>query len=249
MSMNEFDMENWRQYLNDITTDALWISTETKQKNDGKFVIPKRDILPKNSNKFHGLFIPEIPYQFINRFTKKDGVVWDCFGGSGTTKRVSDILGRKCVINDLSPTEEYIQQGDSRTFNPGEIVDLIFMHPPYHTIIKYSDKEEDGSNLKTLDDFLEWFDSVVLNVNKYLKKKGHIILVCGNIYINSEEITLGVWCKDIVRKHGYILKSHIIKDYGQTKGSGNGYNLNFYRQLKHGYNNFYGDNIFILRKK
>ena len=29
---------------------------------------------------------------------------------------------------------------------------------------------------------------------------------------------------------------------------GKDFNLNYFRQLKNGFNNFYGDNIFILRK-
>jgi len=40
---NDLDYKNWRKYLGDITTDALWITPNTK----GKFEIPKRDFLPK----------------------------------------------------------------------------------------------------------------------------------------------------------------------------------------------------------
>lgn len=94
-----------------------------------------------------------------------------------------------------------------------------------------------------------WFDSVVKNVNNYVVSGGYIVVICGNIYQDSEEHTLGVWLKDVVRKHGYKCKSHIIKDYGETKGGNQkAYNINYYRQLKNGYNNFYGDNIFILKK-
>ena len=49
--------------------------------------------------------------------------------------------------------------------------------------------------------------------------------------------------------NGFILKQHIIKDYGETKGSeAKNYNINYYRQLKGGYGNFYGDNIYVLKK-
>tara|TARA_Y100000310_G_C20694709_1_gene824736 strand:+ start:1392 stop:2147 length:756 start_codon:yes stop_codon:yes gene_type:complete len=242
---NNIDYKDWKKYLGDISTDAIWI---TPNINNGKFIIPKRDFLPKNSSKFHGLFIPEIPYQFIQRFTKKREILWDCFGGSGTTKKVADLLNRKCIINDVNPKEEYITKGDSVNFNPGSKVQLIFMHPPYHSIIKYSNKKEDGSNHKSIPKFLDWFEKVVKNVTPYLEKNRFLILVCGNIYQNGEEQTLGVWCKDIIRKYGFKCKSHIIKDYGETKGGSKNYNLNYYRQLKGNYNSFYGDNIFILQK-
>lgn len=244
--MNDLNLKKWRSYLNDITTDALWLTK--KKKKDGKFIIPDREILPKNDSHFHGLFIPEIPYQFIRRFTKENEIVWDCFAGSGTTKRVADLLHRQSISNDLTPTQDYITQGDSRIFNPSQNVQLIFIHPPYHNIIQFSDHPDDGSNCSSIDEFLQWFEKVISNVVQYLDPGRMLILICGNIYYKGEEHTLGVWCKDIVRSYNFKLKSHIIKDYGETKGGNKNYNLNYYRQLKGHYNNFYGDNIFILQK-
>ena len=242
---NDFNIKNWKVIKKLITTNAVWL---TGNKDQTKFIIPKRTILPKNDKDFHGLFIPEIPFQFILRFTKRNEIVWDCFGGSGTTKKVADLLHRECIINDLNPVHNYIKRGDSRKFNPKKNVQLIFMHPPYWDIVKYSEQENDGSNQDTLKNYLNWFEDVVDNVIQYLDKNRFLILVCGNIYKNSEELTLGVWCKDIITKKGFKLKSHIIKDYGVTKGGSRTYNLNYYRQLRGNYNNFYGDNIFILQK-
>ncbi len=247
MKLNDLDIKKWKAYKGDITTDALWISNPCK--DDGKFIIPKRIFLPKNSPDFHGIFIPEIPYQFIKRFTKRGEAVWDCFGGSGTTKKVAEILGRSCIINDLNPASPLVQKGDSRFFNPHKKVQLIIMHPPYHNIIKYSSKEGDGSCLPNVARFLIWFKEVVKNVIQYLETKRFLILVCGNIYTNKEEQTLGVWCKDIIREQGFFLKSHIVKDYGETKGQQNKYNLQYVRNLRGNYNSFYGDNIFILQKR
>ena len=212
---NDLDYNNWKKYLNDISTDGIWITSNI---NKGKFIIPKRDVLPKNSSTFHGIFIPEIPYQFIKRFTKKGEIIWDCFGGSGTTKKVADLMRRKCIINDINPKEKYITNADSTKFNPNCQVQLIIMHPPYHNIIKYSNKTEDGSNNESITEFLNWFEKVVINVTPYLDKNRFLILVCGNIYQNGEEQTLGIWCKDIIRKYGFKCKSQIIKDYGETKG-------------------------------
>lgn len=243
---NDLNMDNWKNIKNDITTDALWISK--KKKDDGKFIIPKRNFLPKNDSDFHGIFIPEIPYQFIKRFTKKGEVILDPFAGSGTTKRVADILDRNSINIDLNPSKDYIIKGDARKIKIKQKVQLVILHPPYHNIVKYSNNENDGSNQGNIENFLEWFKEVIENINQYLESNRFLILVCGNIYQDGEEHTLGVWCKDIIRDFGYKLKSHIIKDYGETKTKNNRYNLNYYRQLKFGYNNFYGDNVFILRK-
>ena len=249
------NIKQWRELQDDITTDSLWISSEST-KNRPMFKIPKRDWNINNSSTFHGLFIPEIPYQFIRRFCPEGGLVWDCFGGSGATYRVVQYLNEtfksdyKLKISDLNPKEPYIEYGDVCTYNIGAQADIVIYHPPYHNIVKYSDNPLDGSSFENYEDFLSWVEKTACNIVPQIKNNGYLIIICGNAYVNGEEIDLGVYVKDIFRNHGMICKSHIIKDYGETKGSdGKNYNLNYYRQLRGGYNNFYGDNIFILRKK
>lgn len=65
--MTNEQLKDWRNLQDDITTDSLWIS-KTSTKNYPLFIIPKRDWELKNDPDFQGLFIPEIPYQFIRRF-------------------------------------------------------------------------------------------------------------------------------------------------------------------------------------
>jgi DNA modification methylase len=249
----DLDLDNWKQYIGDITTNARWLSTNSDNPIFGNWFIPKRNNLPTipaSVKSHHGLWISEIPYQMIQRFTKKGETIWSVFGGTGIDYDIAKYLGRNCIINDLEPKRSFIQQGDSRTFNPNAEIKMALIHPPYWDIVKYTDNENDGSNKKTLKEFLQWWEEIVDNVDKYIIKDGYIILACGNIYKNSEEIELGELLKYIVLKKGYILKQHIIKDYGETKGSSaKNYNLNYYRQLKGGYGNFYGDNIYILKKQ
>ena len=62
-------------------------------------------------------------------------------------------MKRNCVINDLTPTEDFIVQGDSRLFAPNKNVQMIIVHPPYHNIVKYSDLDGDGSSFDKIDEF------------------------------------------------------------------------------------------------
>lgn len=243
------DIKEWRDLQDDITTDSLWISN-LSTKNKPLFIIPKREFLPPNDSEFHGLFIPEIPYQFIKRFLPKNGLIWDCFGGSGTTYKVSRYLNERCILTDLNPKKDYIEKGDAVSYTLTEKADLVFCHPPYHNIIVYSDDPRDGSNQGSIDNFLNWIELVANNIYANTKKGSIVILVLGNLYVDGEEKTLGVWGKDrFCKDKKFKCKSHIIKDYGETKGTdGKNYNLNYYRQLRGGYNNFYGDNIFILKR-
>ncbi len=69
--INDINMEKWKDY-DDLITDSLWI-------------INKRDNSGNHKGDYHGNFIPQIPYQLINRYTKKGEWVLDTFLGSGTT--------------------------------------------------------------------------------------------------------------------------------------------------------------------
>jgi len=247
------DLDNWRDLIGDITTNSRWISTTNHKPLYGNFIIPKRDDLPKIPNEVkshHGLWISEIPYQMITRFTKKDDLVWSIFGGTGIDYDISKYLGRECVINDIEPKRDFIIKSDTLDMKLDKKCNMILAHPPYWDMVKYSDSKVDGSNKETLLEFIKWFEEIVQHTSNFLEDDGYFILACGNMYKNSEEIELGEILKNILLANDYILKQHIIKDYGETKGSeAKNYNINYYRQLRGGYGNFYGDNIYVLKKR
>ncbi len=249
--MNDVTKDNWRSYLAyNITTDGRWLSSYKIAKNSGTFVIPDREYLPKPDPQFHGVYIAEIPYQMLLRFTRKGDKVWSMFGGSGVDYEVSKLLQRHIYITDISPYKDFIEKADSRYYRTPEKVNLILSHPPYWNIIKYDDIPGQGSSAKTLQEFLFWWQDIIRNAKKNLVDKGFFILVCGNIYKQGEEVELGSILKEMLVSEGFTLKQHIIKDYGETKGGrGASYNLNYYRGLKNGYGGFYGDNIYILQKR
>lgn len=243
--------ENLQYYLNDlkITTNSRWLDSLSDKPCSGNFIIPKRDYLPKPSNDHHGVWIAEIPFQMILRFTKENDIVWSQFGGSGVDYEVSKYLIRQCVITDLSPKHDYIIKADSKTFKLDQKAQLILSHPPYWDMVKYSDDENDLSNSKTLKEFLEFWKQILENSFNNLNDNGYFVFACGSIYRNSEMIDLGNIMLMFAQKW-FILKQHIIKDYGFTKSTNiKNYNLNYYRALKYGYGQFYGDNIFIMKKR
>ena len=98
-SYNDFNLqwENRKQY-EDILTDSLRIINE-------------RDKSWKHSNFYHGNFIPQIPNQFIRRYTKKWDYVVDLFIGSWTTAIECENLWRNIVGVDLNG--ELIQRLDT----------------------------------------------------------------------------------------------------------------------------------------
>jgi len=248
--MNDIDFSKWKKYDN-ITEKGLWIS---KNITFDKFFIPSREEFnnfpsKQLSSQYHGIFIPEIPYQMILRYTKKGETVWDPFAGTGTTIDVARLLERKYIANDIHPLRDDIQKGDSRTFNPGKKVQLIIAHPPYANIVKYSDDSSDLSILSWKDFLKEW-DQVVDNIIDFLENERFFILVCGDLYNKGEYIPLGYRAAEIIANKNFKYKGHIIKDFGETKGGWKQRaSLERYRALKGGYWKFAGDNIFILQKR
>jgi len=249
--MNDIDMKNWKTSAADITEKGLWITEDVLF---DKFILPKNDTRWDNTiskslwKDHHGVFIHEIPYQMIKRYAKKGEIVWDPFGGTGTTYDVATSLGCNCITNDLISKRPEVLIGDSKIFNPGTNVQLVIAHPPYADIVKYNSGKEDLSQFKWEDFLIEW-EKVVSNIDKYLDKERFFILVCGDLYNNGQFIPLGYKCAEIIASKGYRYKGHIVKDYGETKGGWKQRaQLERFRALKGGYWKFAGDNIFILQK-
>jgi hypothetical protein len=186
IDIGEIDAKNWKRFQ-DIFTDSLWI-----------FGARSREGVHRG--KYHGNFVPQIPYQAIRRFTKPGDVILDTFLGSGTTLIEARRLGRhgigielidavaadaeqtietadnphkswQVVVRGDSTNEETMNQVRSILQEQGRNqVQLLIMHPPYHDIIKFSDDPRDLCNTQTITDFIENFTKVVSGTYDLLEK-------------------------------------------------------------------------------
>ncbi len=176
MNFNDQEINNWKE--SDINVESLWN-------------IEQRDKSGKHSNIYHGNFIPQIPYQLIKRYTKKNDTVLDMFLGSGTSLYEAEKLRRNLIGLDIngeilahvskqmanSKMERFvIAECDSsnnkkfestikRVFLNWNInnVQFTIMHPPYLDIVAFTDKKEDLSNTFEVDAFIKRFLLVVKN--------------------------------------------------------------------------------------
>jgi hypothetical protein len=96
--INDLDLKNWKKH-GDVWTDSLWM-------------IDERDKSGGHVGDYHGNFVPQIPHQLIQRFTKKGGVVLDPFLGSGTTLIEARRMGRNGIGIELLP--DIAKLADSR---------------------------------------------------------------------------------------------------------------------------------------
>ncbi len=257
--INDLDMSKWKE-LTDVWTDTLWI-------------IPNRDNSGAHDGHYHGNFVPQIPHQLLTRYTKTGDFVLDPFSGSGTTLIEAQRMGRNSIGIELqhgvameaigrihSEQREGIIADtfvdDSRTFDTNRILDMykiknvqfILYHPPYWDIIRFSELENDLSNSKTLEMFIENFRQVVHNTSAILEKGRYCAVVIGDKYANSQLVPLGFYCMQAMQQEGLILKATIVKNFEETKGKANQKALWKQRALQNGLYLFKHEYIFVFKK-
>ncbi len=258
---NDIDMKKWKEY-GDIYTDSLWI-------------IDKRDNSGVHSAKYHGNFIPQIPNQLFRRYTKKGDYILDPFMGSGTSLIEAQRLERNSIGIELQEdvareayqkilseqtektnTKGKVCVGDSRTLKIDEVleslgvdkVQFVIFHPPYWDIIKFSEKSNDLSNSKTLDEFLNAFGEVIDNTISYLEKNRYCAVVIGDKYANSEIVPLGFYCMQLFQDRKFKMKAILVKNFEDTKGKANQKAIWRYRALASDFYIFKHEYIFVFKK-
>lgn len=256
---NDLDPNNWKEY-DYINTDSLWL-------------IDKRDNSGVHSSYYHGNFVPQIPRQLFLRYTKKGDWILDPFMGSGTSIIEAQRLHRNSIGVELQKNvaEEAVNRikkerkddcfvkvvaGDSRKISYEKIltsvgikqIQFVILHPPYWDIIKFSKNNNDLSNSKTLEDFLESFEKIVVCSTRYLENNRYCACVIGDKYSNGQVVPLGYHCMNIFLKRGFILKAIIVKNFGETKGKLNQQGIWRYRAITNDFYIFKHEYIFIFKK-
>lgn len=259
--INDLNLNRWKEYA-DLLTDSLWI-------------MEKRDRTGVHNAGYWGNFIPQIPNQFLRRYTKKGDWILDPFLGSGTTLIECKRLGRNGIgielQNEVVQLAKKITDKEKNLFNiksriingdSTEIdfasrlkkvgcrsVQFLILHPPYWDIIKFSNKKNDLSNAGSIEEFLRMFGKVIDNTLPVLDSGRYAAVIIGDKYESGEWIPLGFYTMQEMIKRGYKLKSTIIKNFDQTTAKRNQKELWRYRALAGGFYIFKHEYIFLFRKQ
>lgn len=255
---NDLNLDNWKE--SEIWTDSLWI-------------IPERDKTGKHNGFYHGNFIPQIPHQFILRYTKKNEIVFDPFLGSGTTAYEAESLNRNfigidiqkklidyiaenvetknnfsdLIVSNSTETETFKKVKEILKKRKKKNVQLAILHPPYANIIKFSSHKEDLSNTKSLKEFLSKFSQVLKNTISILEESRYLVIVIGDKYAKGQWVPLGFYCMNEAQKLGLTLKSVIIKNMEGNRAKRNKEAIWRYRALSSDYYIFKHEYILIFK--
>jgi len=166
---------------------------------------------------FHGNCSPQIVEQCIWRLTEEGDLVVDPMAGSGTVLDVCKKFNRKCIGYDLNPPENRpdIIQNDSRKIPlESNMVDMIFIHPPYWNLTYFTKAEEnlpDLSRAKNVDEFVDMLEQVFQECYRILKPEKFMCVLLGDLIREGKFVPLCRKTANMAEKNGFVDYGHAVK--------------------------------------
>jgi DNA modification methylase len=181
-----------------------------------------------NEVKHFGNIPPEIIDNLLYYYTKPGDVVFDPFGGGGSTLDMCEKRKRRCYISDLNPIparERDIRQHDVTTGLPANlpVPDLVFLDPPYwqQAKEKYSKDKTDLGNVQ-LEPFLDTIGNIARDVKRKWSKSsnsvGYLSLIIGPWKEDGAKVDLALLCYERISKYLPLCERIIVPYSTQVHG-------------------------------
>jgi hypothetical protein len=117
-------------------------------------------------------------------------------------------------------------------------------------IVKFTNKQEDLSQISDLSQFVKIFNKVVENGLRYLEINRYFAIVIGDVYKKSEVIPLSFYIIDAIKRTFKVkLKGIIVKNIEGNRGKIGQGGIWKYRALKNDYYIFKHEYIMVFKKE
>jgi len=263
--LNDLDLTQWREY-DDIWTESLWQIPERDRSGahladyHGNFVpqIPYQAMrrYTKQGDVVLDTFLGSGTTLIECRRLGRHGIGVEL--KRELAKQTAKRIGQEDNPHDIVTQ---VVQGDSANLKTAaprietalqaigkSSVQLALLHPPYHSIIKFSDGKNDLSNCASVAEFAVRFGQVVDVTDQFLDPGRFLVLVIGDMYEAGEWIPLGFHCMQQVLARGYTLKSLVVKDMQGNRAKRNLENIWRYRALAGGFYIFKHEYVMFFQK-
>ena len=151
--------------FNSFIEEPMTVGALTVKKIIGEFWTNRqRQASSLQEISYRACFKPQLPNYFIQKYTNEDDLVYDPFGGRGTTAIEAALLGRRIVQNDINPI--------STIFSAGRLA-----------VPTLKQIEERLSEIKIQTDFQSEIDLSMV----YEKQTFNEVLSLKNYFINKEK--------------------------------------------------------------
>jgi ParB-like chromosome segregation protein Spo0J len=136
---------------------------------------------PRRDSYFFGQMRPQVVENLLWAYTVPGQMVFDPFGGTGTTLDVARYMGRSAWLSDRKPTRTEITQHDITQGWPASApdqVDFILLDPPYWMQARgrYSDDPADFGNMSLKQFNAAWLQTVQV-CTEHLRTGGHLAFI------------------------------------------------------------------------
>ena len=144
----------------------------------------------------------------------------------------------KFLINECDVANETLFNENKKSLSQlhTEKVQLIIAHPPYMDIVKFTEKQEDLSQIGDLATFIKQFVRIIRNAFLYLENKKYLGVVVGDVYKKSEVMSLAFYVLDAIKRNFNVkLKGIVIKNIEGNRGKLGQKNIWQYRASRSDY--------------
>jgi DNA modification methylase len=121
-----------------------------------------------------------ILFNTLYYWTEQGDLVIDPMAGGGVTIDVCKAMRRRCVAYDIDPKRQDIRKQDAEEPWPDRDAALVFIDPPYFSMMQEHYHPDGVSGAENIEEFLARMRKIFCNAVEALKPGGHVAVLIQN---------------------------------------------------------------------